>query len=171
LDGQQVAGPAEPEGVNLRNVRFPEAVVRGDGGSPSQNGLDLLQEVGKVRVVRSIRTFTRSGVDGFRSPFHSDTGVYPLRENYNLEKESPVDLSFKGLAEEIIHASQIMVVHDEPKIGDGLLIASDWHLKNRILLLTIDEFQSFVRTVLEDRIRVTVDSRDFETGKADAIRE
>jgi hypothetical protein len=75
------------------------------------------------------------------------------------------------LANEIIHTSQIMVVHDELEIGDGLLIASDWNLKNRILHLTIDEFQSFVRTVLEDRIRVTVDSRDFETGKARAERE
>ena len=118
-----------------------------------------------------VRTFTRSGADGFRAPFHSDTGVYPLHENYNLEKESAVDLSFMELANEIIHASQIMVVHDEPKMGDGLLVASDWHLKNCILFLAIDEFQSFVRTVLEDRIRMAADSRDFETGKADAKRE
>jgi hypothetical protein len=113
----------------------------------------------------SVRTFTRSGVDGFRAPFHGDTGVYPLRENYNLEKESAVQLSYMDLANEIIHTSQIMVVHDELEIGDGLLIASDWNLKNRILHLAIDEFQSFVRTVLEDRTRVTVDSRTLKQVK------
>jgi len=118
-----------------------------------------------------VRTFTRGGADEFRAPFHGDTGVYPLRGNYNLEKDSAVHVSFIELANEIIHASQIMVVHGEPNLSDGLLIASDWHLKNRILHLTIDAFQSFVRTVLDDRIRATSDSIDFETGKAHAKRE
>ena len=58
-----------------------------------------------------------------------------------------------------------MITYDDPNISDGLLIASDWNLKDRILHMTIDEFQSFVRAVLDDKVNIAFDFRD-DTGKA-----
>jgi hypothetical protein len=117
-----------------------------------------------------VRTFARSHVGNFKAPFHYESGVYPLRNNYDLEKEIAVSFSYTELANEIIHASQIMIVSEEPKISEGLLIASDWRLKDRILHMTIDEFQSFVRAVLDDRVRATSDSID-DAGKIHSKRE
>jgi hypothetical protein len=117
-----------------------------------------------------VRGFARNSIGDFREPFHFESGVYPLRENYDLEKEVFINLKYTDLANEIIHASQMMVIYNEPKISDGLLIASDWRLKDRILHMTIVEFQSFVRTVLDDRIRSTQDFFDDRTGKARSKR-
>jgi hypothetical protein len=102
--------------------------------------------------------------------YHSEMGGHACR-NYNLGKANTVHLGYMELANEIIHSSQIMVVHDEPKIGDGLLIASDWNLKKRLSHLTIEEFQSFVRRVLDDEIRAMSDNWDFETGQVHSKRE
>jgi len=38
-------------------------------------------------------------------------------------------LKINDVANEIIHASQMMFVNDEEIIPTGLLIASDWHLR------------------------------------------
>ena len=100
-----------------------------------------------------VRSFAANHVDKIRTPYHSEMGGHACR-NYNPGKANTVHLGYMELANEIIHSSQMMVVHDEPKIGDGLLIASDWNLKKRLLHLTIEEFQSFVRRVLDDEIRL-----------------
>ena len=41
----------------------------------------------------------------------------------------------------------MMFVHDEETILTGLLIASDWHLKDRLLHFTIEEFSAMVKRV------------------------
>jgi len=53
-----------------------------------------------------------------------------------IEKASTKRLKINDVANEIIHSSQIMFVHDEETIPTGLLIASDWHLKDRLLHLS-----------------------------------
>jgi hypothetical protein len=68
----------------------------------------------------AVRAFTKSGVDGFRAPFHSDTGVYPLRENYNLEKESAVHLSFMELANQAWRTSEGSGIKIVRRTGCGL---------------------------------------------------
>jgi hypothetical protein len=118
-----------------------------------------------------VRSFARSRDGNFQEPFHYSAGVSSaLRYNYNMEEEITISIKYTDLANEIIHASQIMVIYDEPTISNGLLIASDWRLKDRILHMTIDEFQSFVRAVLDDRVRSFQDFRDEKTGKAGSIR-
>ncbi len=126
---------------------------------------DCLSEA-KIQV----RTFARSHVGNFRAPFHYESGVYSLRDNYDLEKELAVGFSYTELSNEIIYASQIIIVSNKSKISDGLLIASDWRLKDRILHMTIDEFKSFVRTVLDDRVKIASDFID-DTGKVHSKRE
>jgi hypothetical protein len=118
--------------------------------------------------VRSLAAI--NNLETFRMPYHSQMGGYAFR-NYNLEKNETVHLGYMDLANEIIHSSQIMVVHDEPKIDNGLLIASDRNLRKRLLFLTIGEFEAFVRAVLDDKIRATSDSWDPETGQVHSKRE
>lgn len=72
---------------------------------------------------------------------------------------------------EIIHAYQLMYIYNENSIPNGLLIASDWNMKTRLLHLTIEEFDVMVQLVLNDRVLTTKDSWDPETGTVHAIRE
>jgi hypothetical protein len=53
-------------------------------------------------------------------------------QNYNLEVAELKPLKIADLANEIIHASQLMFVDKERMISTGLLIASDWHLRHRL---------------------------------------
>jgi hypothetical protein len=120
-----------------------------------------------------VRSFARSHEGDFQHPFHYSAGVsHALRYNYNMQEATTTSLKYTDWANEIIHASQIMVVYgDEATMATGLLIASDKHLKDRILHITLDEFQSFVRTVLDDRVTSFQDFRDEKTGKAVSKRE
>jgi hypothetical protein len=119
-----------------------------------------------------VRSFPRTRDGNFQEPFHYSAGVSSaLRDNYNLDQELTISMRYWDLANEIIHASQIMVIYDEITVSKGLLIASDWRLKDRILHLTIDEFQSFVRAVLDDRVRSFHDYRDEKTDKAMSKRD
>jgi hypothetical protein len=56
-------------------------------------------------------------------------------------------------------------------VPTGLLIASDWHLKDRLLHFTIHEFTHMVNRVLDDQIRAASDRWDFETGTVQGTRE
>jgi hypothetical protein len=91
--------------------------------------------------------------------------------NYNFEKFHAKDLKFSDLANEIIHASQLMFVDGEKTIPTGLLIASDWHLKDRLLHLTIEEFTKVSQRVLDDEVQLASDQWDPGTGKVKATRE
>jgi hypothetical protein len=103
-------------------------------------------------------------------PYISHSGGSAF-QNYNFGEGKMNRLTISDLANEIIHASQLMFVQGEDKIPDGLLIASDWHLKDRLLHLTIEEFAGMVKQVLDDRVLGSLDQWDFETGKIHATRE
>ncbi len=64
-----------------------------------------------------------------------------------------------------------MVVHGEATVPTGLLIASDWNPKERLLHLTIEEFSAAAQRVLDDRVRATTDSWDPATDKVMATRK
>ncbi len=116
----------------------------------------------------AVRTFPTAHSDEFRPPFISDSG--PAFRNYSFEKASTKYLKINDVANEIIHASQLMFVHDEETIPTGLLIASDWHLKDRLLHLTIEEFCAMAKLVLDDRVTFGSDRWDWKSGKVDARR-
>jgi hypothetical protein len=118
----------------------------------------------------SIRTFQSIRVKEFRRPYIGYSGGHAF-QNYSFEKAGTKSLKINDVANEIIHSSQIMFVHDEETIPTGLLIASDWHLKDRLLHFTIDEFSAMVKRVLDDCVTSTSDRWDWESGNVDAKRE
>ena len=118
----------------------------------------------------STRTFQRLHSKEFRQPYIGYSGGWAF-ENYSFETVSTKLLTISDVANEIIHSSQLMFVNNEETIPTGLFIASDWHLKTRLLHFTIEEFSSMVKRVLDDRMMVTTDRWDSKTGKVDAKRE
>lgn len=120
--------------------------------------------------VISVRVFPARHDGDFRHPYVGYAGESASR-NYDLKQPLFQELKIGDVANEIIHASQIMVSHSEENVQDGLLIASDWRLKDRLLHFTIDEFTSLVRRALDDFVRFESDQWDPETGKVSATRE
>jgi hypothetical protein len=118
----------------------------------------------------SIRTFRSVSSKEFRQPFISHSGGHAFR-NYSFEKAIMKRLSINDVANEIIHSSQMMFVNDEVIIPSGLLIASDWHLRARLLHFTIDDFSAMVKRVLDDCVLFTADEWDWQTGGVRARRE
>jgi hypothetical protein len=117
-----------------------------------------------------LRTFPSKHSRKVRRPYVSDSGRWAF-QNYNFEKAEKKGLKIGDLANEIIHASQLMFVSNEDAIPTGLLIASDWHLKDRVLHLTIEEFTNVASRVLKDEVNSTSDRWDPDTGKVHATRE
>jgi hypothetical protein len=115
-----------------------------------------------------VRTFSSENKGEFQPPFLYQSGG-SVFDNYHFEKPKTKRLNLGGIANEIIHASQLMFARSDDKVPDGLLIASDWHMKDRLLHLTINEFTALVKRVLDDRVRFGSDSRD-DTGAVHAIR-
>ena len=118
----------------------------------------------------SIRTFQSLRSNEFRQPYIGDSGGETFR-NYSFEKASIKPLKINDVANEIIHSSQIMFVYEEETVPTGLLIASDRHLKDRLLHFTIEEFSAMVKRVLDDCVTSATDRWDWETGKIYARRE
>jgi hypothetical protein len=118
----------------------------------------------------SIRTFQSLRSEEFRQPFIGESGGRAF-ENYCFDTASMKRLKINDIANEIIHASQLMFAYNEQTIPTGLLIASDWHLKDRLLHLTIAEFSTMVKRVLDGHVRSTADLWDPQTGKVCARRE
>lgn len=116
-----------------------------------------------------VRLFKARQTPGFRTPYISHSGGY-AHNNYDLETAEIKNLKIKSIADEIIHSSQIMVVDQYEVIPAGLLIASDWHLKNRILHFTIEEFNALVKSVLDDQVKQQSDCWDPEAGTVKATR-
>jgi hypothetical protein len=85
-----------------------------------------------------VRTFPSKASGEFQPPFVYSSGF--SFDNYNFANAETQRLKLGYLANEIIHISQLMFAHSEDKIPDGLLIASDWRMKDRLLHLTIEEF-------------------------------
>ena len=116
----------------------------------------------------SIRSFPARG--RLRRPMHGASGGQVF-ENYDFEAPAVLNLPMAKVANEIIHSSQLLVLSGLGLVKDGLLIASDFGLKTRLLHLTIEEFRGYARLVLDDRIRLSADDWDHETGKVTARRE
>ncbi|MDX1205059.1 hypothetical protein GOL97_17160 [Sinorhizobium medicae] len=116
-----------------------------------------------------VRIFKARRLASFRPPFIGESGGGAFR-NYDLERTGGKSMRINDVANEIIHSSQIMVVHHEEKIPAGLLIASDWNLKDRVLHFTIEEFSAMVRRVLDDRVKMQSEEWDSETGEVKAVR-
>jgi hypothetical protein len=70
------------------------------------------------------------------------------------------------LAEPRVSVSAIGVTDDER----GFLIASDWHLRRRVLHLTFAGFENFVRAVVDDRVAMMSDQWDPDTDKVTSER-
>ena len=117
-----------------------------------------------------VTLFTATDGESFRMPYHSATGSQ-FFNNYVYSEPKREPLKLKSLADEIIHSSQLMVVGDEENIQDGLMIASDWHLRNRVIHLTFDEFRAITKQVLDDQIGTTNDTWDPNTGSVSSTRE
>jgi hypothetical protein len=68
-----------------------------------------------------VRSFARTQDGNFQAPFRYSAGVSTaLRYNYNLDEEITVSMRYWDLANEIIHASHIMVISDEHPMSNGL---------------------------------------------------
>jgi hypothetical protein len=117
----------------------------------------------------SIRTFPSLRSKEFRQPYIGYSGGQAFR-NYSW-KACTKRLNISNVANEIIHASQLMLAYDDEIIPTGLLIASDLHLKDRLLHFTIEEFSAMVKRVLDDRVTSATERWDWETGKVCARRE
>ena len=112
-----------------------------------------------------VRTYLSSS--SYRSPFIGSSGTsYTVFENYSLQTPVLENLKVGEIANEIIHSSQLLVFDGaglEPK--SGLFVASDYRMKERLLHLEGDEYRSWVDSVLNDKIGVSSDSWDPETGE------
>lgn len=118
-----------------------------------------------------VRTFLSSPT--YRPPLFSTSGTnYTVFSNYALEKPVFEDIKVGDVANEIIHSSQLLVFEgagSEPK--SGLFIASDFRMKRRLLHFTATEFRSWVDSVLNDRVGMSSDRWDPETGEVFATRD
>lgn len=113
---------------------------------------------------RAVLSFPARTSEGFRPPFRSSSGGTAYR-NYDFDAPAILEMTAGDLANELIHSSQLMVLDGEEFAADGFLIASDWHLKKRVLHMSFDEFTAFTASVLDDRVYFTSDQWDPETGK------
>jgi hypothetical protein len=109
-------------------------------------------------------------IEGFRPPFHGASGGRAYA-NYHFDKPEVLSLKVKSLADEIIHSSQLMLIAGDGQVADGLLIASDWHLKKRLLHLTPADFIRLVRAVLDDRITSLSESWNPGSGVVTSRRD
>src|ERR1700761_3430108 len=116
-----------------------------------------------------IRSFKAVPPDRFRPPFQGQSGGQAF-SNYDFTTPQMIEMTPGELANEVIHSSQLMVVHGELFAADGFLIASDWHLRRRVLPLTFAEFKNFVRAVVDDRVAMMSDQWDPDTGKVSSQR-
>ena len=112
----------------------------------------------------AVRSFPARSDGDFRPPHRGSSGGSAFR-NYDFVASVILEMTAGELANEIIHSSQLMVLDGEEFAADGLLIASDWHWKRRVLHMSFDEFSAFTGSVLDDRVYFTSDGWDPETGK------
>lgn len=106
----------------------------------------------------------------FRPPFHGASGGTAYA-NYDFSTPETLQLPIRVLANEIIHSSQLMVIGQDDQVADGLLIASDLHLRKRVLHLTREEFGACVQLVLDDRVAISSEAWDPATDKVTSKRE
>lgn len=120
-------------------------------------------------VTWNIPTFPATA--DFRSPFHSSSGGRVL-SNYDFDNCIAVAMRAGEIANEIIHSSQLLVFCDETENpGNGLIVASDWYMKRRVLYLPIASLRAVVNATLDNTATSMVDWWDHETNKVHSKRE
>jgi hypothetical protein len=117
-----------------------------------------------------VRSFPARRSSDFRKPFIGMSGGHAFT-NYEFDEAGSEDLTVAQLANEIIHSLQIALVEDEPTIPTGILVASDWNQRNRLLHFKIEELLDIAQLVLDDQVIGSTDSWDWKTGKVTATRE
>lgn len=120
----------------------------------------------KFRIV----TFNlKEDLDKFSAPWISDTG--PHRASlYDFSVPERVEMTVRKLGDEIIHASQLSIIHDYDQVEDGLLISSDYNVNKRLLHLSPDQYTEIVKQVLDDLIYSQMDGYNEDTGEVIARR-
>jgi hypothetical protein len=121
---------------------------------------------GKVFTIRAFPVHDQSS---YRPPFNLSAGSN-FHKNYDFYSPQILQLKLKNIADEIIHSSQIATVQNGASVSDGLLINSDYHLKTRLLHMTIEEFYDVVKRVLNDQVVAMKDLWDPESGKVTSER-
>jgi hypothetical protein len=117
----------------------------------------------------AVRSFS-AVKEGFRQPFRRSGGGRAF-SNYDLTMPVMVQLGRNDVANQIIHSSQLMVCFDEESIEDGILVASDWDMKIRLLHLSASEWTAFYTAVLDNYVRAESDFWDHQTGKVTSTRD
>ena len=117
----------------------------------------------------SIRTINNPNKEEFSEPWISDTGPRGAFQ-YDFSNPDEIELSIKNFGDEIVHASQIAIAYNFCGIEDGILIASDWHNKKRLLHVTPAEYELIVAMILDDEIKSSVDGYGAD-GKVFSRRE
>lgn len=102
--------------------------------------------------------------EGFRPP----TPGYTSNQfywNYNFNQEQSVELNLRSFASEVIHSSQLGVADGDEGPPLGVVVASDWNLKHRLLHFTLDEWVELCAIIQRDRVAASEDRWDPDTGK------
>jgi len=84
---------------------------------------------------------------------------------------STINLNLKSFGNEIIHCSQLSFIQKHEFVTDGILIASDHHADKRLIQLTIEEYASIVKIIIDDQITIQGDGYHPDTGDVFTIRE
>ncbi|MGO7400357.1 hypothetical protein ACCS88_21240 [Rhizobium ruizarguesonis] len=127
----------------------------------------------KLRASKiGIRCLPVECTEAFLRPWVSDTGPRRVGQ-YNFDSPGIVEMTIRDFGNEIIHASQLAIAYDFEEIEDGILIASDWHFKKRLLHVTPVEFKEVCDRVLQDEITLWMDGYEGynPTGRIISIRE
>lgn len=117
----------------------------------------------------AVRTFPANAAR-FRQPFLGRSGGQTYT-NYRLDRPTRCELPYKAVADQIIHSSQLMVIGGDEHVADGLLIASDQRLRQRLLHFTAEEFMEHVGAFLGDQVYIASERWDPETNTVIATRE
>ena len=119
--------------------------------------------------ITPVRTFLATG--DYRPPLKGSSGGQVFR-NYNFEVPVFEQMKVGDIANEIIHSSQLLVFQGDGQGPDsGLLVASDWHIRRRLLHLSRAEFRNIVNSVLDNEVSIMGDHWDPETGKVHSKRD
>jgi hypothetical protein len=109
--------------------------------------------------------------ENFRSPLPASTSNM-FFQNYCFNNPDTVSLNLRDFGNEIVHSSHVGIVTetDDDLLPIGIVVASDWRLSKRLLHITFNEWADLCGTVLGDRIVVTSDEWDPDTGQTKALR-
>lgn len=104
-----------------------------------------------------------------RPPLPSSTsnGFY---HGYRFDKLGSHTLTLKEFGHEVIHSSNLGIVTEPEGPPCGILVASDFRLGHRVLHITLKQWETMCRSVLDDRVYVTGDRWDPDTGAVTAER-